>query len=252
MSPLTVLVAIAILANGLAAQDVVARLVAGDSARCRRDTGGALGHLLGAIAENSMLYEATWKAARALVDAGMELPDRQRGRRDSLYTQAARLAEHAVRLQPGGAEGHYMVAVAFGRIALNKNPIEAIRFAAVVREEALRTLELDPRHDGAMHVLGRWNSEVSRINGAAVFVAGTILRASYMREASWDRAFDYFNRAIAIDPANLSHRIDLAQALIYAGRDHEARAQLAVAAGLPVTCNPQDSRFHEQALRMLR
>jgi len=39
---------------------------------------------------------------------------------------------------------------------------DRIRDAEAIRTAALRALELDPGHDGAWHVLGRWHAEIMR------------------------------------------------------------------------------------------
>jgi len=130
-----------------------------------------------------MHYDANWKASRVLVDLGLELPNAQKARRDTLYLEARALAERAVRANANGADGHYMVAVAVGRVALTLGARQRVRYASVIRDEALRTTELNPRHDGAMHVLGRWNAEIQRLPGITKFFAKTFLGASVFNQA---------------------------------------------------------------------
>jgi tetratricopeptide (TPR) repeat protein len=192
-------------------------------------------------------YEANWRAARELTDIGKMMPDAQRAARDSIYGEARALAERAVRLNANGADGHYMVAVAVGRQALTLGARERVRYARIVRDEALRATELNPRHDGALHVLGRWNAEIRRLPGYARFFARTFLGASIFNQASWDNAVRYFSEAIAVDSANIYHHLDLAEALVDAGRAAEARPHLDIIATLPPGCDPQDPDFIRQA-----
>ncbi len=245
-------VALLFQASALAAQDVATHLAAADAARCRRDPQAALMHLREALAIDSLNYQANWRAARELTDMGKMTPDNQRAHRDSLYAEAQALAERAVRVDPNGADGHYMVAVAVGRVALTRGPRERVRFAKVVRDEALRATELDPRHDGALHVLGRWNAEIMRLPGLTKFFAKTFLGASVFNEASWDNAVRYFTDAIAIDPNNIYHHLDLAEALIDADRPEEARPHLEHIATMEPACDPQDPDFKRQAAALLQ
>ena len=48
-----------------------------------------------------------------------------------------------------------------------------VRLARVIRDEALRATELNSQHDGALHVLGRWNAEIQRLPGITKFFAKT-------------------------------------------------------------------------------
>jgi tetratricopeptide (TPR) repeat protein len=110
---------------------------------------------------------------------------------------------------------------------------ERIRSAKVIRDEALRTIELDPDHDGAYHVLGRWNAEIMRLSGISRFFAKSFLGAGVFRQASWEAAISNMQRAVELDPARIYHRLELAR--IYADRKRyqEARDQLAQIEALP-------------------
>ena len=68
---------------------------------------------------------------------------------------------------------------------------ERIRRAKIIRSEALRTLALDPSHDGAYHVLGRWNAEIMRLSGLSRFFAKHFLGA---------RVFDRFRALVKLPP----------------------------------------------------
>lgn len=235
----------------LPAQDIAGHLAAADAARCRRNPPEALAHLRAALALDSLNYEANWRAARELTDMGKMMPDAQRAARDSVYADARALAERAVRVEPNGADGHYMTAVAIGRVALTKGARERVRYSRVVRDEALRATELNPRHDGALHVLGRWNAEIMRLPGITKFFAKTFLGASVFNQASWDNAVRYFTEAIAVNPTNIYHHLDLAEALMDADRREEARPHLEQIASLEPACDPQDPEYKRQATRLL-
>ncbi len=236
----------------LAAQaDLAAHLAAGDSARCERNAALALEHFRAALELDSLHYEANWKAARVLVDIGKGLPNSERARRDSLYDEGRALAERAVRVNSNGADGHFMAAVAIGRVALTKGARERVRYARVVRDEALRATELDPRHDGAMHVLGRWNAEIQRLPGVTKFFAKTFLGAAIFSEATWDNAVSWFEQAIGLAPENLYHRLDLAEALVDMGRRDDAVPQLQQVLDLPLGCDPEDAAYQRRAQELL-
>ncbi len=247
----TLLVLSIALAASAAAQDIQTHLKAGDDARCARSTAQALTHLREALAIDSLNYEANWKAARELADSGKMMPDRLKAQRDTVYAEALALARRAVRVDSNGADGHYMVAVAAGRVALTKGPRERVRSAKLVRDEALRAIQLDPQHDGAMHVMGRWNAEIMRLPGITKFFARTFLGASIFSEASWDNAVRYFSDAIHFNDQNIYHHLDLAEALIDADRPNDARPHLERVAQLPMGCDAGDPTYKQQAAALL-
>ncbi|OGU04189.1 MAG: hypothetical protein A2085_04665 [Gemmatimonadetes bacterium GWC2_71_10] len=235
----------------LPAQDIAGHLSAAEAARCRRNPQEALAHLRAALALDSLHYEANWRAARELTDIGKMMPDAQRAPRDTVYAEARSLAERAVRVNANGADGHYMVAVAVGRVALTKGARERVRYSRVVRDEALRATELNPRHDGALHVLGRWNAEIMRLPGVTKFFAKTFLGASIFNQASWDNAVRYFTEAIATNPNHINHHLELAKTLIDADREAEARPHLEQIATMEPACDPQDPEYKRQAAATL-
>jgi len=239
-------------ATGAAAQDVAAHIAAGDAARCERNPAAATTHYREALALDSADYDANWKLARVLVDQGLMLPNAQKNRRDSLYAEARALAERAVRVNPNGADGHYMVAVAIGRVALNLGARERVRLAKVIRDEALRATELNPRHDGALHVLGRWNAEIQRLPGITKFFAKTFLGASIFNEATWPNAENYLTQAVALDPTNIYHHLDLAEVLIDMDKPADARPHLEHIAQMALGCDPMDPTYKTQAAALLQ
>ena len=241
-----------LVAAPLPAQTVAAHLAAGDTARCERLSPAALAHYREALALDSGSYEAAWKASRELTDIGKLMPDAQRKQRDSVYADALALARRAVQLDSMGADGHYMVAVAAGRVALTKSASERVRSARVVRDEALRAVQLDPRHDGALHVLGRWNAEIERLPGITKFFAKTFLGASIFNAASWDSSYAYFDRAIQINPQNIYHHLDLAEALIDGDRKAQARPHLEEVEQLPLGCDVGDPSYKQRAAELLQ
>lgn len=194
----------------------------------------ALAHYQAALALDSMAYEANWRAAIVLLDQGEQIPDSVKSaERDSLYAGAERLARRAVTADSTGADGHFALAAAVGRASLGMGRKERIRRARIIRDEAERTLALDPRHDGAYHILGRWNAEIMRLSGLSRFFAKSLLGAGIFKEASWEGAVSNMERAVALDPGRLYHRLELAQIYVDRKRYADARAQLDTVAELP-------------------
>jgi tetratricopeptide (TPR) repeat protein len=249
---LPIIPTLALAVSPLAAQTVARHITAGNTARCQRNPQAALAHFTKALQLDSLNYEANWKAARELADIGKLIPDARHQQRDSVYAEALALAQRAVRVDSMGADGHYVAAVVVGRLALTQGPQERVRLARQVRDEALRAVQLDSANDGALHVLGRWNAEIMRLPDLLKFFAKAFLGASVFNAASWDSAIYYFNRASKIDPANVYHHLDLAEALVDAGRTDEAKPHLERVAQLPLGCDSGDPTYKQEAAALLQ
>jgi tetratricopeptide (TPR) repeat protein len=218
----------------LAGQSVADHVAMGAAAIDARDLRTGLAHFGAALALDSTDYAANWRAAIALLDQGEQIPDSiESAERDSLYARAEVLARRSVAADSAGSEGHFAVAATVGRASLTMGKKERIRRAKVIRDEALRTIELDPDHDGAYHVLGRWNAEIMRLSGLSRFFAKSFLGAGIFRQASWEEAIANLQRAVELDPTRIYHRLELAR--IYADRKRyqEARDQLGQIESLP-------------------
>ena len=231
----------------LAAQSVADHVALGVAAMQVHDLHTALAHYEAALAMDSTSYEANWRAALALLDEGEQIPDSVKSpERDSLYARAERLAGRAVAADSMGADGHFALAAAVGRASLTMGKKARIRRASIVRHEALRTLEIDPRHDGAYHILGRWNAEIMRLSGLSRFFAKSLLGAGVFGEASWEGAISNMERAVALDPGRLYHRLELAEIYVDRKRYDDARSELAQLAALPDR-EIMDSVYRRQA-----
>lgn len=239
-----------LLAARLDAQSVRDHVALGVAAMQVHDLPTALAHYRTALTLDSTDYQANWRAAIVLLDQGEQIPDSLRSpRRDSLYAKAEILAHRAVVADSMGADGHFALAAAVGRASLTMGKKERIRRARIIRDEALRTIALNPRHDGAYHILGRWNAEIMRLSGLSRFFAKSLLGAGIFREASWEGAVSNMEQAVALDPDRLYHHLELAQIYVDRKRYPEARTQIEELEALPDR-EIMDSVYRREAMAL--
>jgi tetratricopeptide (TPR) repeat protein len=241
----------AALPPALPAQELT-RESAAATAHGSADPRAALARWETVLAADSTDYEANWRASLALIDLGKQSPDdRPDPARDSLYARAERLARRAVQARPDDAQGHFVLANAVGRASLTKGKKERVRRATEIRSEALRAIELDDRHDGAYHVLGRWHAEIMRLSGVARFFAKRFLGGGVFDQASWASAVSNLEKAVELNPTQIYHRLDLATVYADVGRYADARAQLERLASLPER-DVMDAEYKREAAALLR
>jgi tetratricopeptide (TPR) repeat protein len=233
------------------AQRVEDHVTLGIAASDAHDTRTALQHFQAALDQDSLSYEANWRGAIVLLTLGEQITRKKSAERDSLYAEAERYARRAVVADPAGADGHFALAAAIGRTSLGLGKKARIRNAAEIRREALRTLALNPQHDGAYHILGRWNAEIMRISGIGRFFAKSFLGAGIFKEASWGKAIYNMEKATQLDPARIYHHLELAEILAERKRVSAARSQLHLVDSLPVR-EVMDSIYKRQGSALLK
>jgi len=211
------LLAVARLAS---AQSVADHIAGGDRDHAARNAQGALAHYEAALALDSTNSDALIKAAYEAVDLGEFTADPEQ--RASLFRRGEHYARLAVAANPRSAEAHFQLARALGRTALSVGVRDRIKYAREVRDEALAALTIEPRHAGALHVMGMWNAEVMRLNALSRMIAKRFLGGKVFDEASWDNARRYLDQAVAADPNRIVHRLDLGEVL--ADRHETAKA----------------------------
>jgi tetratricopeptide (TPR) repeat protein len=213
----------------------------------------ALRHYQAALADDSMSYDANWKAARAIADVAKQIQgnaDSLKHRRDSLYSVGRTYAERAIRADSTKADGHYVLAMVLGRLSRTKGSKERVRYAKVIYDEADKAVHINPEHDNAHHVLGAWNAEVKRLSGFQRFFAKTLFGGGFMSKANWPDAVSHLERAVAINPQHIYHRLELAEVFVDLGQYSKAREQLQVVATLPVY-DVLDPQYKQDAAALL-
>src|SRR5437870_10262177 len=232
---------------------VAEHLALGDSAHAALAPAQALQHYRAALAIDSTNYQARWKAGRELVDIAKQIEgkdDSSKRRRDSLYSEARACGEAAVRVNPNGADGHFTIGQALGRLSRTKGGGERVRFARIIYDEGMKAIELDSTHDGAYHLMGAWHAEVKRLLGFQKFFAKALFGGGFLVRGNWGDAQTYLEKAVALKPQNIFHRLDLAEVYVDLGRYSKAREQLTTIASLPIA-DVLDHDYQKEAAQLL-
>ncbi|HEX2781353.1 MAG TPA: hypothetical protein VHM30_17760 [Gemmatimonadaceae bacterium] len=233
---------VALIAAPAGGQTAAQHIAMGDSLHAAMNPAAALKHYEAAIAIEPKNYDALTKAARDAVDVGEYDPNKDT--RTAMFKSGELYARRAIEANPQGAEGHFNLARALGRAALALGPRDRVKYATDVRAHAMDALKIDPKHPGALHVMGMWNAEVMRLNGPTRWIAKNILGGQVFGSASWDNAVRYMEQAVAVDPSRISHHIDLAE--IYRDRKNKARAREEFQQVLSIPAADYNDRFYKQ------
>jgi tetratricopeptide (TPR) repeat protein len=233
-------------AHAQSAAEYVSR---GDRAHAAFDPVAALAAYDSALALEPNNAEALGKASRSAVDIGES--EQNSARRDSLYRTAAQRARAAVAANPRDPENHFHLARALGRAALSVGVRDRVRYATEIRAAALKALELDPKHPGALHVMGVWNAEVMRLNSVERFFARNVLGGGTLGSANWKDAVSYMEQAVAVDPDRIAHRLDLGKIYLDVNEKAKAREQLELVVASTNRMDVSDPLFKREAQELL-
>lgn len=209
--------------------DLIAR---GDAAFERFDNQAALESYQKALEIDPQNYEATWKLARAYVDVGEKLDDKDQ--RKTYYGRAHQMATKAVEIDPSHAKGHLYLSIALGRVALDAGAKERIKLSKEVKRAVDKALTIDPKDDGAWHVLGRWHRKLSNLSWIEKGFANIFL-GGVPKEASMEKAVECFKKAIRFNQAHINHHLELAMTYETAGEKEQAIAGYRMDLELPVS-----------------
>lgn len=233
----------------VSAQSASEHVAMGDRDHAAMNLASALRHYEAAIAADPNNYLALCNASRDAVDLGEFNSSPEE--RTRLYASAQQYATRATKANPGDAEGHFLLARAIGRNALTMGTRDKIKYAGEVRDHAMEALKINPKHAGALHVMGVWNAEVMRLNGFSRMVAKNFLGGKVFGEASWDNARSYMERAVAIEPNRSTHHLDLGR--VYMDMGDNARAKEQFDATVRVAgADYNDKNYKSNAEEMLR
>ena len=166
-------------------------------------------------------------------------------------TEARKLAElsladaqRAVRLAPGNAKAHLCLAIAYGRMTDFTSNRVKIEYSKLIRDESLKSLELDPGDEFAWHVIGRWHAGVAGLNPILRFFAKLVY--SGLPDASYEEAARYLKKASEISPQRILHHQELAKVYVALGKRDLAEKEWQAVLKIPAT-DPDEEKAHREA-----
>ncbi len=201
-----------------------------------------------ALAADANSASAYWKLSRALIEQGNLTDNKQQ--RLEFYENARLAAQQAVDSDAADSWARSYLAAAVGKLALFHGGKKKIELSKIVRDQTLRAIELDPRNDMALHILARWNREVANL-GMLTKLAAKVVYGGVPKGASNENAVRYFRDAIAVQPANINHHLELGFTYMKMRQYTDAITEFETVLNLPED-TPSDSDYKQQAQKELK
>jgi tetratricopeptide (TPR) repeat protein len=158
-------------------------------------------------------------------------------------------AKKAVREAPDSSDAHVCLSIAYGKMTDFVDNKTKMEYSEVVKSEAEKAVELNPKNDVGWLILARWNFDMATLNPILRGIAQALY--GQLPPASKEKAAEYFQKAIASAPQKIIHHAEYARALEEMGRQQEARAEWLKVKQLKPT-DAQDRQYRAQADAKLR
>lgn len=134
----------------------------------------------------------------------------------ALFNKAQEYAKKAISLNANNAEGYFELARAQGRLAQFAGILQSLGLAGEMKKNLDTAVKLNPNLAGAYVALGLWNANLDAKGFAARAATG----------ASKAQVVPNLEKAAALEPNVITHRLEYANALLLGGNKAGAKAQL--------------------------
>lgn len=139
------------------------------------------------------------------------------GARKDLLVKAQGYANKAIKLNANNASAYFELSRADGRLAQFVGIIQSLGLAGDIKVALDKAIVLDPKMDEAYVALGLWNAELIAKGFIATRATG----------ADRDQVVPNFEKAIALNPTLIAHRIEYANSLLDLNRSGNKAAAVA-------------------------
>ncbi|MFQ5602585.1 MAG: tetratricopeptide repeat protein [bacterium] len=236
-----------IMLSELAAQSPADYLEQGNQFAKLFDNTRALDMYKNALTVDTSNCTALWRIAESYINLGEEADKKTCVQ---YFYVAEKWARKAVANCPQTANGYFFVAISSGYLALHEQGKQKIKRSKEVKENAEKTLELEPNHHGAYHVLGRWHQELTSLNWFLKALA-KIVYGGVPPGASYDAAVENFKKAIKIAPEWINHHKQLGITYMKMGNWQLAKREFETVLELPIV-DHQDEHHKNVCRKLLK
>ena len=181
--------------------------------------------------------EVLHRISRVDSDLVDDLPDDAKKKGYSYALESMAYAKRAIEADSRSSDAHLAAAIAYGVMTDFVDDRTKMEYSKVIKAEAEKAIELNPKNDYAYLVLARWNFEMTQLNPFLKGIAELLY--GQMPPASQDKALEDFQKAIEIAPNKMIHHFCYGEALAKLGRKDEARAEYQKVLRLTPTCREE-------------
>ena len=199
------------------------------------------------LEDNKDDADVLWRSAMLYTRVGDRLEDSDQ--KQEYFDTATELIEQAKFIDRNNADVYFTQAVILGRKSENASTEDALAKAKEIRSYSKKALEIDPDHEGALHVLGLWHKRMANLSFAERSIVNT-LYGCVPEGASNEKAEEYLYKAANQASEMILYQLDLAKFYSNNGKAEEAREILRKIGNMD-TRFKDDPRHKEEAQELL-
>jgi tetratricopeptide (TPR) repeat protein len=159
-------------------------------------------------------YQVLLKLTIAYNDAGEEYVElRKRDEAKKYIDKAVHYAEVFHENFPDSADVYCYLALSYGNIAMFRGDKEKIKLANLIKDNAEKSLKMDPDNYKSYIILGIYNREIANLNFFERFFANTFF--GDVPDGSFEVSIKMFNKALKILPNTIVPTYQLAKTYRY-------------------------------------
>ncbi len=167
--------------------------------------------------------------------------------RNDYYNAAQKFASIALKIEPNNSAANCVMAIAMGRISLEKSGKEKVKAAKEIKKYASLAIAADAKNYKAWHVLGRWHYEISNLN----FIERAAVKILFggMPQSSFAESVNAFEKAGNLHPGFVINYFELAKA--YKKNNQKQKAIAAINTMLQLPDTTEDDEANKISARQL-
>jgi tetratricopeptide (TPR) repeat protein len=177
-------------------------------------------------------YEVILKLTSAYNDLGEEYVELSRRSESNNYREEAKkyidkavhYAEIFHRKFPDSADVYTYLALSYGNLAMFRGSKEKIKLAHLVKDNAEKSLKMNPDNYISNIILGIYNREVGNLSFFERLFANTFF--GDVPEGSFEESIEMFNKALKILPETIVPTFGLARTYRYMGDEEKEKEML--------------------------
>jgi len=212
----------------------------------------AANELLKIVRLDAQNFEALIKLSRAYIDLGDMIPESisdWKERRLKDYQTAEDYARRAIKANPNSTWGYFYLGASLGLTAVVSPVARQVELAEEIRAALEKSLALDPNNGFAYHAYGVWHRKISEI-GKMSRVLASVLYGRSLPQGSMEKSVEYLKKAIALNPAVIISRLELANTYMAMEDFQAARTMLSSIRNLPIQFS-DDAKHKQKAEELL-
>ena len=183
---------------------------------------------------NKSNAESTWRLARAYFNKAEQEINIEK--KHSLFYKAYDYSKQALKLDSSIARANHYYAVLHGQIGLIEGTKQKIINSYDVLKYGKIAINLDPNYDNTYHLLGRLNFELANLSWIEKNIAALIYETP--PEGSFEKARDYFQSSINLNPNDIRHWLWLGKTYLAIGEQDKAFTTLSKT----ISLKPKDQK----------